>query len=84
MSNSKRSSYFYSPLKVESDQKDIIISHLKEEIYLLRRNEQELVKLEDQYHALDHRFRGLAEEKVVLDLYRRMPMQISRRDMTSL
>jgi hypothetical protein len=30
MSNSKRSSYFYSPLKVESDQKDIIIAHLQE------------------------------------------------------
>jgi hypothetical protein len=38
MSNSKRSSYFYSPLKVESDQKEIIIAHLQEEVYLLRRN----------------------------------------------
>lgn len=38
MSNSKRSTYFYSPLKVEADQKDVIIAHLKEEIYLLRRN----------------------------------------------
>ena len=31
MSNSKsRSPYFYSPLKVESDQKEVIIGHLKE------------------------------------------------------
>lgn len=37
MSNSKRS-YFYSPLKVEADQKEIIIAHLQEEVYLLRRN----------------------------------------------
>ena len=52
MSTSKRSAYFYSPLKVESDQRDLIISHLKDEVYLLRKNEQELYKLEDQYHAL--------------------------------
>jgi hypothetical protein len=64
MSNSKRSSYFYSPLTVECDQKDLIISHLKEEIYLLRRNEQELVKLDDQYRGLEYRFRTLSEEKV--------------------
>ena len=40
MSSSKRSAYFYSPLKIESDQRDIIIAHLKEEIYILKRNEQ--------------------------------------------
>jgi hypothetical protein len=38
MSNSKRPSYFFSPLKVEADQKEIIIAHLQEEVYLLRRN----------------------------------------------
>lgn len=38
MSNSKRSPYFYSPLKVEADQKEIIIAHLQEEVYLLRKN----------------------------------------------
>ena len=66
MSSAKRSAYFYSPLKIESDQRDIIIAHLKEEIYLLKRNEQELVRLEDQYRALEHRFRALSEEKVAI------------------
>jgi hypothetical protein len=45
MSNSKRSAYFYSPHQVESDQKDIIIGHLQDEVYVLRRNQQELIKL---------------------------------------
>jgi hypothetical protein len=37
MSNSKpRGQYFYSPLKVEADQKEVIIAHLKDEIYLLK------------------------------------------------
>ena len=60
MSNNKRSPYFYSPLKVEVDQKEIIIAHLQEEVYLLRRNQEELIKLEDQYRALEHRFRLLS------------------------
>ena len=60
MSASKRSPYFYPPIKVESDQKDILIGHLHDEVYVLKRNEQELVKLEDQYRALEHRFRLLS------------------------
>ena len=64
MSNSKRSNTFYSPLRVEADQKEVIIAHLKEEIYLLRRNEQELGQLEDQYHGLEHHFKAMLDEKV--------------------
>jgi hypothetical protein len=41
-----------TPLGVEADQKELIIAHLKEEIYLLKRNEQELFRLQDQYQAL--------------------------------
>ena len=84
MSSSKRSAYFYSPLKIESDQRDIIIAHLKEEIYLLKRNEQELVRLEDQYRMLEHRFRALSEEKVLLPTLRFLPMPTSRSATTSL
>lgn len=29
---------FISPLRTEADQKDIIIAHLKEELYSLKRN----------------------------------------------
>ena len=84
MSSSKRSAYFYSPLKIESDQRDIIIAHLKEEIYLLKRNEQELVRLEDQYRMLEHRFRALSEEKVSVCRVRFWPMWTSRNATTSL
>lgn len=69
MSNSKnRSPYFYSPLKVEADQKDVIIGHLKEEVYHLKKNEQEFYVLEDQYRNLDHKYRLLSEEKVIFYL----------------
>jgi hypothetical protein len=60
MSSSKRG-VFVTPLTVEADQKEIIISHLREEIYLLKRNEQELYRLQDQYQALDHRLKGLLD-----------------------
>ena len=38
-------SKFYSPLRVEADQKEIIIAHLKEEIYHLKKNEAEFYNL---------------------------------------
>jgi hypothetical protein len=81
MSNSKRSNVFYSPLRVEADQKEIIIAHLKEEIYLLRRNEQELIKLEEQYHVLEHRFKALFDEKVFTALSRQELMPSLKTDM---
>lgn len=80
MSNSKRSPYFYSPLKVESDQKELIIGHLQDEIYILKRNEQELIKLEDQYRNLEHRFRLLSEEKVHRPTPRPTQTQTSKKD----
>lgn len=51
MNTSKRNLYL-SSLSVEADQKEVIIAHLREEIYLLKRNEQELYRLQDQYQAL--------------------------------
>lgn len=33
-------SKYIVPLRVEADQKDIIIAHLKEQLYSLKRNEQ--------------------------------------------
>lgn len=60
MSSSKRSQVL-SPLTVEADQKEIIIAHLKEEIYLLKRNEQELFRLQEQYQALEYRLKALLD-----------------------
>jgi hypothetical protein len=63
MNTSKRNLYV-SSLSVEADQKEVIIAHLREEIYLLKRNEQELYRLQDQYQALEHRFKALKDENV--------------------
>ena len=63
MNTSKRNLYV-SSLSVEADQKEVIIAHLREEIYLLKRNEQELYRLQDQYQALEHRFKTLQDENV--------------------
>ena len=38
-------SKFYSPLRGEADQKEVIIAHLKEEIYHLKKNEAEFYNL---------------------------------------
>lgn len=62
MSTSRRS--FVSPLGVEADQKELIIAHLKEEVYLLKRNEQELFQLQEHYRALEHRLKALQDQKV--------------------
>ena len=37
----------YSNMRVEADQKDVIIARMKEEIYHLKKNEQEYFALED-------------------------------------
>ena len=54
----------YSNLRVEADQKDVIIARLKEEIYHLKKNEQEYYMLEDQYRGLEHKYKLLLDEKV--------------------
>lgn len=55
---------YLTPLRIESDQKDVIIAQLKEELYHLKKNEQEFYNLEDQYKKLEHKYRVLSDEKV--------------------
>ena len=59
---------YLTPLRIESDQKDIIIAQLKEELYHLKKNEQEFCNLEDQYKKLEHKYRVLSDEKVSIGL----------------
>ena len=59
---------YLTPLRIESDQKDIIIAQLKEELYHLQKNEQEFYNLEDQYKKLEHKYRVLSDEKVSIGL----------------
>ena len=52
---------------VEADQKEIIIAELKEELYLLRKNEQDYLILQEQLLELDRRYNMLLDEKDLLD-----------------
>jgi len=56
-------SRYFSPSQVESDQKDLIISQLKAEIFELRQNERDYVDLASQLRNLEHRYNLLQEEK---------------------
>ena len=52
---------------VEADQKEIIIAELKDELYLLKKNEQDYILLQEQLSELERRYRLLQEEKALLD-----------------
>ena len=60
MSASKmRSTHYYTPLKVESDQKDVITSELQLELVHLRKNETEYHLLAGSYHELEQKYKLL-------------------------
>lgn len=40
---------------------------MREEVYLLQKNEQQFYILEEQYRNLDHKYRLLSEEKAIAD-----------------
>jgi len=63
---SMSSSYnrYFSPSQVESDQKDLIISQLKAEIFELRQNERDYHDLSSNLRNLEHRYNLLSEEKI--------------------
>ena len=68
MSGSKlRSTHYYSPLRVEADQKEVIIGQLKDEIVHLKKNEKEYFVLEDEYKKLAYRYQLLSDEKAISD-----------------
>eukprot|EP00331_Platyophrya_macrostoma_P019853 CAMPEP_0176468070 /NCGR_PEP_ID=MMETSP0127-20121128/38822_1 /TAXON_ID=938130 /ORGANISM="Platyophrya macrostoma, Strain WH" /LENGTH=401 /DNA_ID=CAMNT_0017861465 /DNA_START=27 /DNA_END=1232 /DNA_ORIENTATION=+ len=56
-------SKYFSGSQVESDQKDLIVSQLKAEIFDLRQNERDYHDLSSQLRTLEHRFNLLQEEK---------------------
>ena len=56
-------SRYFSPAQVESDQKDLIISQLKADIFELKKNEQESFELTQQIKSLDSKYKSLSDEK---------------------
>ena len=55
---------YFDPKQVESDQKDLIISQLKAELFELRRNEKNYEDLHAKLNNLEHRYNLIQEEKV--------------------
>jgi chromosome segregation ATPase len=55
---------YFSPAQVESDQKDLIISQIKAEIFELRQGERDYVELAAQLRNLEHRYNLLQDEKI--------------------
>ena len=55
-------SRYFSPAQVESDQKDLIISQLKADIFELKKNEQECFELSQQIKSLEAKYQSLYEE----------------------
>lgn len=51
---------------MESDQKDLIISQLKADIFELKKNEQECFELSQQVKSLGSKYQSLYEENVNL------------------
>lgn len=56
---------YYDPAQVESDQKDLIISQLKAELFELRQNEKDYDELRSKLNNLEHRYNLLQEEKIL-------------------
>lgn len=56
---------YFDPAQVESDQKDLIISQLKAELFELRQNERDYNELHTKLNNLEHRYNLLQEEKVI-------------------
>ena len=55
---------YFDPKQIESDQKDLVISKLKAELFELRRNEKNYEDLHSKLNNLEHRSNLIQEEKV--------------------
>lgn len=55
---------YFSPSQVESDQKDLLISQIKAEIFELKQNERDYLDLAAQLRSIEHRYNLLQEEKL--------------------
>lgn len=56
-------SRYFSPAQVESDQKDVIISQLKAELFELKQNHRNYQEVSTHLTNLEHRYNLLLEEK---------------------
>jgi len=53
---------YFDPAQIESDQKDLVISQLKAELFELRQNERDYNELHSKLNNLEHRYTLVQEE----------------------
>jgi len=81
--NSSYKKYF-DPAQVESDQKDLIISQLKAELFELRRNEKNYEELHAKLNNLEHRYNLLQEEKLMNERDYKNRQEVNSRTISNL
>jgi len=57
-----------------SDQKDLLISQLKAEIFEIQQRDKDFLALRDQLHSIQSKYRHLQDEKVSLTALMRKPL----------
>jgi hypothetical protein len=61
-----------------SDQKDLLISQLKAEIFEIQQRDKDFLALRDQLHSIESKYRHLQDEKVSLTaVLERKPLRSS-------
>ena len=64
-------------MHLASDQKDLLISQLKAEIFEIQQRDKDFLALRDQLHSIQSKYRHLQDEKVSLTALARKPLRSS-------
>ena len=64
-------------MHLASDQKDLLISQLKAEIFEIQQRDKDFLALRDQLHSIQSKYRHLQDEKVSLTALVRKPLRSS-------
>lgn len=60
-------SRYYDSVHLASDQKDLLISQLKAEIFEIQQRDKDYMALRDQLYTVQTKFRQLSDEKLLQD-----------------
>ena len=64
-------------MHLASDQKDLLISQLKAEIFEIQQRDKDFLALRDQLHSIQSKYRHLQDEKVSITARKRNPLRFS-------
>ena len=62
-------------MHLASDQKDLLISQLKAEIFEIQQRDKDFLALRDQLHSIQSKYRHLQDEKVSLTVMAWKPLR---------